>query len=139
MGARVGKVVTIGAIIEAQWRLHTIHTWYGWSIQAIDGQLLIKGARIPPGTDDVDELVIEGANGNPLRMAGMGAGMPINVLDSRMQSRYMNSKHQCTRHSSCGELRGLDNDNDMQWERRQYYMEIRSVRFNTWDILWWQT
>ena len=35
-----------------------------------------------PGTDDVDELVIEGANGNPLRMAGMGAGIPINVLDS---------------------------------------------------------
>ena len=62
------------------------------------------------------------------------AGMPINVLVvMEMQSRHMNSKHQCTRQSSCGELRGLDNDNDndMQWERRQCYTEIRSVRFNT--------
>ena len=56
-----------------------------WS--AIDS----KGATVEciwdfsPNEDDdtdVDELVIEGANGYSLRMAGMGAGMPINVLDS---------------------------------------------------------
>ena len=34
-----------------------------------------------PNADDQDELLITGTNGRSIRMAGMGAGMPIEVLD----------------------------------------------------------
>jgi 1,5-anhydro-D-fructose reductase (1,5-anhydro-D-mannitol-forming) len=34
-----------------------------------------------PNADDQDELLITGTNGRSIRMAGMGAGLPIEVLD----------------------------------------------------------
>ena len=57
MGARVGEVVTLGAIIEARHggSIQSIHGMDGRysQIPLAIGQLLIKGARIPPGTDEM--------------------------------------------------------------------------------------
>eukprot|EP00984_Skeletonema_dohrnii_P001779 scaffold586_cov112-Skeletonema_dohrnii-CCMP3373.AAC.25 len=77
--------------------------------------------------NDKDELIITGTNGS-LRMAGMGAGLPIEVLDvdgnviETIEFEAPMHAAQPLIQSIVNELRGVDIDDEKERQQQQHYL-----------------
>jgi hypothetical protein len=71
MGARVGEVVTLVQLLK-RGMAAPYNPYMVWMVDIGNWSAIDQRCKNPTRYRcDVDELVIEGANGNPLRMAGL--------------------------------------------------------------------